>query len=112
MLYFHILDLNVNEWVPVKGYILGIWTDKPRVVITTFVETLNGLWLYCYIGCMLGRAPQTNETMLDFCENMDPYKWDTIMWYRITRNPQEFHGLTGYQRDLQVLGCHKKYLHP
>ena len=21
MVYFHILDLNVNEWIPVKGYI-------------------------------------------------------------------------------------------
>ena len=27
MFYFHILDSNVNEWVPVKGCILGIWTD-------------------------------------------------------------------------------------
>ena len=41
MFYFHILDLNVNEWVPVKGCILGI--DGPCVVITTNVETLDGL---------------------------------------------------------------------
>ena len=27
MLYFHILDLNVNELIPIKGCILGIWTD-------------------------------------------------------------------------------------
>ena len=26
--------------------ILGIWTDGPYVVITTSVETLDGLWLY------------------------------------------------------------------
>ena len=33
-------------------------------------------------------------------ENMGPDKWDTIiMWYRVTRNPQEFRGLTGCQRD-------------
>ena len=25
MFYFYILDLNVNEWVPIKGFILGIW---------------------------------------------------------------------------------------
>ena len=25
-----------------------------------------------------------------FCENMDPNKWDTIVWYWVTRNPQEF----------------------
>ena len=66
MFYFHILDLNVNEWVPVKGCILGIWTDEPYVVITISVETLDGLWLYCYTGFMLGRAPRTKETLPDF----------------------------------------------
>ena len=30
-----------------------------------------------------------------FCENMDPYKWDTTVFYRVARNPQEFYGLTG-----------------
>ena len=29
MFYLHILYLNVNEWVPVKGCLLGIWTDGP-----------------------------------------------------------------------------------
>ena len=43
MLYFHILYLNVNEWVPVKGCILEIWTYGSCVVITTSVETLDGL---------------------------------------------------------------------
>ena len=43
MFYFHILDLNVNKLVPVKGCILGIWIDGPCVVIITFVETLDGL---------------------------------------------------------------------
>ena len=41
--YFHILDLNMNEWVSVKGCILRIWTNGPYVVITTSVETLDGL---------------------------------------------------------------------
>ena len=36
------------------------------VIITTSVETLDGLWLYCYTGCMLGRAPRTKETSSDF----------------------------------------------
>ena len=40
---FHILDVNVNEWVLVKGYILRIWTDGPYVVSTTYVETLDEL---------------------------------------------------------------------
>ena len=44
---------------------------------------------------MLGRAPRTKETLADFCENMDPDKRDTTAWYRVTRNPQEFCGLTG-----------------
>ena len=43
MFYSHILELNVNEWVSVKGCILVIWTDGPCVVNTTSVETLEGL---------------------------------------------------------------------
>ena len=77
------------------------------MVITTYVETLDGSWIYCYTGCILGGAPRTKETMPDFCENMDPDKWDTTVWYRVTRNPQEFHELTGYQRDPQVLGRYR-----
>ena len=34
-----------------------------------------------------------------WCENMDPDKWDTTVWYQVPRNPQEFHGLMGCQRD-------------
>ena len=54
------------------------------MVITTYLETLDGLWIYCYKGCILGRAPRTKETLLDFCENMDPDKWDTTVWYQVT----------------------------
>ena len=46
------------------------------MIISTSVETLDGSWIYCYTGCILGRAPQTKETLPDFCENMDPDKWD------------------------------------
>ena len=56
------------------------------MVITTSVEALDGSWIYCYTGCILGRASLTKEPLLDFCENMDPYKWDTTVWYRVTRN--------------------------
>ena len=60
---------------------------------------------YGYTSCMLGRAPQTKETLPDFvCENMDPDKWDTIVWYRVTRNPQEFCRLTGFQWDPWIWG--------
>ena len=76
------------------------------MVITTSIETLDGLLIYCYIGCILGRAPQTKENLPDFCENMDPDKWDTTVWYRVTQNPQEFLGLTGCQLDPWVLRRH------
>ena len=36
------------------------------MVITTSVETLDGLWLYCVTDYMLGRTLQTKETMADF----------------------------------------------
>ena len=60
------------------------------MVITTFVETLDGSWIYSYTGYIFGSALRTKETLPDFCENMDPDKWDTIVGYRVTRNPQEF----------------------
>ena len=44
------------------------------MVITISVETLDGLWIYYYTGCILGRAPQTKKTLPDFCKNMDPDK--------------------------------------
>ena len=49
------------------------------MVITTSVETLNGSWIYSYIGCIFGRALRTKETLSNFCENMDPDKWDTTV---------------------------------
>ena len=80
------------------------------MVITTSVETLYGLWIYCYRGCILGRALQTKETLPDFCENMDPDKRDTTVWYRVTQNPQEFRWLMGCQRDPWVFGRHNLVL--
>ena len=55
------------------------------MAITTSIEILDGL--YYYTGCMLGRSPRTKKTFPNFCENMDPDKWDIIVWYRVTRNP-------------------------
>ena len=77
------------------------------MVIITSVETLDGLWIYYYTGSIFGRAPRTKETLPDFCENTDSNKWDITVWYQVTRNPQEFCGLTGSQRDPRVLGRHK-----
>ena len=50
------------------------------MVITTYVETLDGSWIYC----IMGRAPQPKETLPDFCENIDPNKWDITVWHRVT----------------------------
>ena len=41
------------------------------------------------IGCILGRAPRTKETLPDFRE-----------WCRVTRHLRVFRGLTGCQRTL------------
>ena len=57
------------------------------MVITTSIKTLDGSWIYYYTSCILGKAPRTKETLPDFCENMDPDKWDTIVWHQVTRNP-------------------------
>ena len=35
-------------------------------------------------------------------ENMDFDKWDTTVWYRVTRNPQEFLRLTSCQLDPRI----------
>ena len=64
------------------------------MVITTSVQTLDGSWIYCYTCYIFGRAPRINDTLPNFCENTDPDKWDITVWYQITRNPQEFHGLS------------------
>ena len=41
-----------------------------------------------------------------FFENMDSDKWDTTVWYQVTRNPQEFCELTGCQLDPRKLRRH------
>ena len=78
MFFFHILDLNVNKWVPVKGCILGIWTDGPYVVITISVETLDG-YVYTIIQVICWVELPERRLCPIFCENMDPDKWDTIV---------------------------------
>ena len=45
-------------------------------------------------GCILGRAPRTKETLLDFHE-----------WCRVTRHPRIFRRLTGGQRDTPGFGA-------
>ena len=55
------------------------------------------------VVCWVELSIQRRLCMI-FCENMDPNKWDTTVWYRVTRNPQEFRGLKGCQQDPQIWG--------
>ena len=81
MFYFHILDLNVNEWIPEKGCIEvvpsnSVSTGSCDIVVYWEYRHMNTVWSlllrlrplmgYGYTGCMLGRAPRTKETLLDF----------------------------------------------
>ena len=36
------------------------------MIITTFVETLDGSWIYCYICCILSRASNKGDFALFF----------------------------------------------
>ena len=80
--------------------------DYYDIVVYCGYRQMDPVWIYSYAGCIFGRAPRIKKTLPDFYENMDLDKWDTIVWCPVTRNPQEFHGLTGCQRDSRVLGRH------
>ena len=81
---------------PGKGmYILRIWTDGPCGAILLLLRPWMGNdYIVIQVVCWV--------ELPDFCENMDPNKWDTIVRYRVTRNPEEFCRLTGCQRDLRI----------
>ena len=81
MIYFHILDLNLNEWIPVKGCIEvmpsnSVSTSSCDIVVYWIYEQMNPLWSslpllrpwigYCYTSYMLGRTPRTKEILTDF----------------------------------------------
>ena len=70
----------------------------PSGYFTHFYLYMDPVWSWQNIGtgrhvietgCILGRAPRTKETLLDFHE-----------WCRVTRHPRIFRGLTGCQRTL------------
>ena len=73
------------------------------MVITISFETLDGLWIYCYTGYILGRTPRINEILPKFCENMDPDKWDTILGYPKSTGILR---VDGCQQDPRVLERH------
>ena len=80
MFYFHILDLNMNEWIPVKGCIEvvpsnSVSTSSCDIVIYWGYGQMDPMWSlllmlrpwmsYGYTSYMLGRDPRTNETLPD-----------------------------------------------
>ena len=48
--------------------------------------------------------PEQRRLYSIFYETMDLDKWNIKVWYRVTRNPQAFRGLTGYQQDPRIWG--------
>ena len=72
MIYFLSLDLNMNEWIPIKGYIEvvpsnSVSTGSYELVVYWGYGQMDLVWSlllllrpwmgYYYTGCMLGRAP-------------------------------------------------------
>ena len=73
MIYFHILDLNVNEWIPIKGCIevvpsnsMSNWGYGQMDLVWSLLLLLRPWMGYGYAGFMLGKAPRTKETLPDF----------------------------------------------
>ena len=81
MFYFHILDLNVNERVPVKGCIY--WGYGQMDPVGSILLLLRP-WMGCdytviQVVCWV-ELPEQRRHCPIFFENMDPDKWDTIVW--------------------------------
>ena len=75
--------MSINAWAQVAISLLLI-VYGPGVVFVKNIRT------GCHVigtGCILCKAPRTNETLPDFHE-----------WCRVTRHPRIFRGLTGCQR--------------
>ena len=105
MFSFHVLNLNVNECVPVKGCIH--WGYGQMDPIGSIRLMFRPLMCYGYTVIQVVYWVELLEQRmlcLIFFKNMDPDKWDTAVWYRVTRNPQEFRWLKGCQRDPWIWG--------
>ena len=53
--------------------------------------------------------PEQRRLCPIFCEIMGPDKWDTTIWYRVIRNPQEFCWLTVSQWTPEFWGVTASY---
>ena len=89
---------NLLTLKPCNIYLVGIYfvSIDAGVQVTIillacgpYVVILNYLRQVLYMD----RAPRTKEILLDFYE-----------WYRVTRHPQVFRELTGYQRTPRFWG--------
>ena len=90
----------MNKWVPVKGCIyLGYGQMDPVGSILLLLRPWMGYdYTVIQVVCWV-ELPEQRRLCPIFFKNMVLDKWDATVWYWVTRNPQEFHKLTGYQRD-------------
>ena len=89
----------MNEWVSGKGVYWGYGQMDLMWSILLLLRPWMGYeYIVMQVVCWVD-LPKQRRLCQIFCENTDPDKWDTTVWYRVTRNPHEFHGLTGCQRD-------------
>ena len=75
---------------PDKGmYILELWTDGQMDPVGSILLLLRPWMCYDYtviqVVCWVELLEQRRLcSIFFFFLNMDPDKWDTIMWYRVT----------------------------
>ena len=71
-------------------YLLRPWMSYDYIVIQ----------VVCWV-----KLPEQRRLCPIFFLNMDPDKWDTTVWYRVTRNPQEFCRLTWFVNGTPGFGA-------
>ena len=98
MFYFHSLDLNVNEWIPIKGCIevepsKSMSTGSCDIVVYWGYRQMDTVWSlllllrpwmgYGYtviqVVCWV-ELPEQRRLYPIFCENMDSDKRDTTVY--------------------------------
>ena len=77
--------------------------DPVRSILLMLRSWMGYNYTIIQVVCLV-ELPEKRRFYPIFFENIDPDKWDTTVWYRVTRNPQEFRWLTGCQRDPRIWG--------
>ena len=99
----------MNEWVPVKGCILRVWTYGPCGVNTTSVETLDVLWIIVIQVVCWVELPEQRRLCPIFVKIwilINGTQYSGIGSPKIHINSP---GLTGCQRDPRIWGVTHKY---